>query len=89
MRRTMLLALVSLCLSLMLNLLLARPKLSSATAPTTIACTDVWCCVFDWGCFFNLFQPYTHQWKCCEVGPDNSCVGCYEVDGIPCCEPYK
>ena len=58
MRRTMLLALVVLCLSLMFNLLLARPRLSSATAaPMAITCDDVWCCVFDWGCFFNPFTP--------------------------------
>ena len=87
MRRTMLLALVVLCLSLMFNLLLARPRLSSATAaPMAITCDDVWCCVFDWGCFFNIFIPDTHQWKCCELVP-GGCVGCYEIDGASCCDP--
>jgi len=58
MRRTMLLALVVLCLSLMFNLLLARPRLSSATAaPMAITCDDVWCCVFDWGASLISSNP--------------------------------
>ena len=79
--RTKLLAVLTLSLSLMTNVLLAGTQISPIEA---IACEGEWCCVFDWGCFFNPFEP-NEQRKCCERGPDGNCYACIEVDGEPCC----
>ena len=89
-RRTMLLVVVVLSLSIVFNVLLPKTGVSATEVSVTgvsvppgispVVCTGIWCCVFDWGCLLNPFVP-DGQWKCCQPG----CINCVEIDGEPCC----
>lgn len=79
-RRTMLLTVVVLSLSIVFNVLLPKTGVSATPRPSPVICAGVWCCVFDWGYLLNPFVP-DGQWKCCQPG----CINCVEIDGEPCC----
>jgi len=84
-RRTMLLVVVVLSLSIVFNVLLPKTGFSASPGPSSLMC-PYWCCLFDWGCFLNPFVP-NGQWKCCQMVVPGGCLGC--IDDTTVCLAVK